>query len=167
MRSKRESRLQSEAFAREVVNDIHRTVGTAVPKAVVHKVDRPPFIGATNGRNRVSADVVNLASLSRSHLKPKSLIKPSKAVLPGARYFTARKDQKAAPAEPRPLLRMLADAFLEQRVGALLSLFLVKQRSVGLCNDSASPERGQALGVQRYDRFFALLGPSRFLRSTP
>jgi hypothetical protein len=58
MRSKRESRLQSEAFAREVVNDVHRTVGTAVPKAVVHKVDRPPFIGATNGRNRVSADVV-------------------------------------------------------------------------------------------------------------
>jgi hypothetical protein len=92
----------------------------------VHEVDRPALVRAANGRYRVSANVGDLAFLSGPYLKPQTLIQPSKSVLARARYFTARKDQEAAPAEPRPLLRMFADAFLEQRVGPFLGLFLVE-----------------------------------------
>ena len=101
--SKREGNLEHNAFTREIIDDVHRAKRSPDDKLIMHEVDRPSLIWASDRRNDVSTDVAHLALLSRPHLQLAFTI--------GSQQYL-----QSAPAEPRSLGRQCSKARRERRI---------------------------------------------------
>ena len=125
----------------------------------MHKVNRPPLIGASDRRDRRAPHVANLAFAACADLKLKRLVQPTKAEL-ADRCLASEHDQQATPAK--------SGAFRCEQLGAIAKFTIslwerpVKQRPTWLPDDDARASLRNTSVLQGPHRFLPLRGPQPF-----
>ena len=108
--------LQCQAFSVQSSPIVKARKLRPLARRSLHEVDRPALITRRRRRYKLAADVVDLAFLARSYLKPQVAMEPQKPRLAdGVTFAATHYDEQSSPSPAWPLLGELMQSALAAR----------------------------------------------------